>query len=136
MKAAIGLELIGDDAYEGLRLLNAGRLGRRPSLCEEIRMLSEGRPELRPWVAHLTGLEAGGNLRREFLRYQYRDYQHANSVGSRGIFAYYILDPGLYEVHERTSWKSQRRFFLRVSPDGSKAEIAESEVRACLRSAY
>lgn len=108
MKSAISLELIGDDA--------------NPS-----------RPFIRPWIARITGFDDRYGLARQFLSYQTKDYSRANSVGSRGIYAHYILAPGLYEVSDRVSWKRTHRYFLQVSEDGSKSQISEDEVKRCLQ---
>lgn len=71
----------------------------------------------RPWVARLLRYEQGelvfGKFEREFVRGQ-RDFSQTNRSGSRGIFIYYALKPGIYEVNDRTSWSNTRRYFCRV----------------------
>jgi len=83
------------------------------------------------WIAQLTGLDDRYGFAREFVRGQ-RDWSQAKMTGSRGIYVYYPLDPGIYEVNERESWKHVRRFFIRVSEDGGVSEIDRSEVISCL----
>jgi hypothetical protein len=60
-----------------------------------------------------------GQVEREFLRPMV-DYAKANGAGSRGVYKTYILRDGAYEVFEKTSWASSRRYFLAVS--GKHAE--------------
>jgi hypothetical protein len=50
------------------------------------------------WVAEITGRDPKYTLSRTFLPFK-RDYAQANSKGSRGIYAVYLLDAEkLYEV--------------------------------------
>lgn len=93
----------------------------------------------RPWVARLTGYQRRedrvfGQFHREFLSGQ-RDFTSANRSGSRGIFLYYALNPGLYEINDRVSWSSVRRYFVRVSEDGTLCEVSREEVIRCLSNA-
>lgn len=85
----------------------------------------------RPWVARLTGYtieswQVFGTFEREFLRGQ-RDFSQTNRSGSRGIFIYYALRPGLYEVNERTSWNSVRRYYCVVADDRVITEVSREE---------
>lgn len=124
MLAVIKLEAIGDDyfAYKRSRertverrMTNAWRMAEREGPC---------------WVARITGLDRKYGLAREFVHGQ-RDYAQANSVGSRGVFIYYPLRPGVYEVHERLTWAKSRRYFVRV--EGTEYyEITQQEVIECL----
>ena len=61
-----------------------------------------------PWVARLT--EEG----REFME-GIRDYSSANNTGSRGIFVYYAVAPGLYEVNEPLAFGKARRYCISVA---------------------
>lgn len=107
MKAVLELELIGDDAA---RLMP---------------------PSWRPWVARLVANDDGLGFRRIFLRAAQKDYARANSIGSRGVYAYYVLGDGVYDVHRRTSWQNTRRYYLRVA-NGRMTEITRQEVYKCL----
>jgi hypothetical protein len=52
------------------------------------------------WVAEISGRDPKYTLARTFLRFK-RDYAQANSKGSRGIYAVYLLDAEkLYEVKD------------------------------------
>lgn len=61
-----------------------------------------------------------------------RDYSKANSVGSRGVYDYYILSPGLYEIFERISWSRSRHYFLYLHENGDKTEMTFEEAIECL----
>ncbi len=125
MLAVIRLEIIADNYYAGKKY--ATRETRIPD--ERYRELL-GPDKSRPWVARITGLDAQFGYKREFMRGQ-KDYSQANSVGSRGVYMYYPLSDGIYEVHERLSWKRTRRYFCQVS-NSDITEISREEVNALL----
>ena len=55
-----------------------------------------------------------------------RDYTHANQTGSKGIFAYYMLQDGIYQVAER--YKINRvRHYLIIAENGKYREITKRE---------
>lgn len=127
MLAVLELELIGDNYYASKRA-NA----ETEAEAKEARYgAMMGHDKTRPWVAHLTGLDPKYGLRREFVRAQQKDYSRANSIGSRGVFLYFVLQPGFYEVHERQTWKRTRRYFCHVEGD-KITEIDRDEVVRCL----
>jgi len=124
MLAVIKLEAIGDDyfAYKRSkertverRMTNAWKMAAREGPC---------------WVAQITGTHPKYGFARKFVRGQ-RDYAQANSAGSRGIFIYYPLEPGIYEVHERLTWAKSRRYFIRAE-NAEFHEITREEVIECL----
>lgn len=87
----------------------------------------------RPWVARLTGLDERFGFRRDFVRGVY-DYTRANGKrGGRGIYIYYALPPGLYEVYRPISWKHHERFFICVDDQGDIIRVTREEVEACLK---
>lgn len=86
----------------------------------------------RPWVAHLTGLDEQFGFKREFIKGVY-DYTHARKSGGRGIYVYWSLSPGLYEVYRPVSWKREERFFVRVDENGELCRLDRSEVMECLK---
>ena len=66
------------------------------------------------WVAEIIGRHPKFRFQREFLRFK-KDYSEANSIGSRGVYAYYILeDNKVYEVCSPISWKNTDRYFCTV----------------------
>lgn len=86
----------------------------------------------RPWIARVTGLSKQFGLDREFVKGVY-DYTHATKANGKGTCLYFSLPPGLYEVYQPTSWKHERRYFVRVTEDGEVQEIGKDEVVECLK---
>ena len=89
-----------------------------------------GHNKSRPWVAMIKGYDEKFGIAREFVRGQI-DYSQSNSVGSRGVYLYYALKPGIYEVNERSTWSKVRRFFVRVE-GAAYEEISKEEVEQWL----
>jgi len=114
MRATIKLEMIGVGASERYRAY----LGINKS---------------KPWVARILGLDDEWGFERQFMR-GYTDYSKASGTGARGVYVHYALEPGIYEVNRRMSWKHVRRYFIHVFDDGSYAEIIREEVIQCLTS--
>jgi hypothetical protein len=80
------------------------------------------------WVAEITGFDAKYKYDRHFLKYK-KDYSHANSKGSRGIYGEYILESNhIYEVKEQISWSRTKRYFCMATEDGEIKELTEQEV--------
>jgi hypothetical protein len=125
MRAVLKLELIGDD-YFAYR-----KFHKRTSMKYERNMYQFTKKGMRPWVARITGFDDHYVFAREFIR-GIKDYTFANSTGSRGIFAYYPLKPGIYEVNERISWRNHRRYFIRVE-NTEITEISKEEIERCLK---
>lgn len=125
MRAVLRIELIGDDFHYYKRT--------KTKSPDQLWQMAKrfGFNETRPWVAKITGLDDRFGFKREFQRGT-RDYSQANSTGSRGIFCYYPLKPGLYEINERLSWKRTKRWFARVE-DCKITEITKEEVIQCLK---
>jgi len=128
MRAVLRLELIGDNLYTYRQFIQE-----RNERYERDILKGMAHPRLKPWVARILGPDPKYGLKREFI-YGQRDYTFANSVGSRGIYEYFALTPGVYEVNERLTWKKARRYFIRV--EGTEiSEINKDEVLECLKSA-
>lgn len=101
----------------------------------EWRKNSYKRPAFRkPWVARLTGLCDRYGLAREF-RWHYCDYSRATRSGSRGIYFYFPLPPGYYEMFEQVSWKHDERRYFQVHADATTTKMTREEVIACLKNA-
>lgn len=122
MRAVLKLEHFAEDFTQEVRLWGA-KLGQ-----DTMRALmgSEGKPPWRPWVARITGLESRYGLKREFV-HGTKDYSQANSIGSRGVYEYFALSPGVYEVSHMVTWRKSRRYFLRVTEDATTTEITREE---------
>src|SRR4030042_1894631 len=102
------MELIGDDWTEYERAMRRGRVTRPISVEMEFRWLRRQGTVTYPWVARITGTDPHFGLARQFVRCT-KDYSEANSMGSRGVRGFYVLDSGIYEVNRRVSWKQIRR---------------------------
>lgn len=137
MIAVVGIEAIGDDARTAEREFSlrhqrrslasfGARLG--AAVRESIRY--EERP--RAWVAKITATCPRYGLAREFMRFK-RDYSTANSIGSRGVYQWYELPPGVYEINAPQSWKHADRYFAR-SERGKVVRITRAEVDEWLAS--
>jgi len=86
----------------------------------------------RPWCARITGADPTYGLAREFLKPN-KGYLDANRNGSSGIYLYFNLAPGIYEVQEMLAWNLTRRYFLR-SEAGQCQEISLQEMDIWLKS--
>lgn len=125
MKGILILELFGEDTrqlykiYRGIFEVSGGDLGRM-YFDKYIGTLPRS-----SWVAEINGPDDKYGLSRTFLRYKV-DYSKANSKGSRGIFAEYILSPRkIYEVRSQESWGRSRRYFCTVDDEGNVIELDE-----------
>lgn len=117
MTYVLSLEAIGDDAAQASR----SPVGR---------ML--GLPARRPWAAEIVGRDDRYGLERRFLDGK-KDYRRANSIGSRGVYVYYRLEPGsVYEVNDLVSWSRSDRYFCRID-GGNLIRMTREEVEAWLR---
>jgi hypothetical protein len=124
MKASLAIEAIGDNIDQLSRDSAEfwARAIRRPGGWE----LFGTRQSY--WVAEIVGPSERYELERHFLRGK-RDYSRANSVGSRGVWIYYLLESGrVYEVQRRVTWGTSERFFCRVNTDGAIERITRKEV--------
>jgi len=129
MRAVLELEFIAENYHAGKR--EAAKLhSEMPYGVERYRAIL-GRDKSRPWVARLLGCSEQYGFTREFIHGQI-DYSRANSIGSRGVFLYFALKDGIYEVNERTSWTKVRRYFLLVDST-EMVEVSKEEVTQWLR---
>jgi hypothetical protein len=119
LKVTLALECIGDDIAQAMKAkvqvptLKAWRMGKQP------------------WVAEITGTHPTYGFQRQFI-YGQKDYSQGNSVGSRGVYRYYQLEPGkLYEVFSRATWNRSERYFCQVA-DGALVKMTIEEVYTCL----
>jgi hypothetical protein len=131
MKLVISLELIGDDRYAHRAAIARGQARKPLTLREEIDLLKMAPERERPYVARVIPTVAAPGFRTEEL-IPLKDYSAANRIGSRGVYAFYTLDDGLYEVNQRLTWGKARLYYLRVA-DGQKTEMTRQELYQCLR---
>ena len=91
-----------------------------------------GKPLPRPWVARITGTDERYGLARQFQR-ALKDHNDSDAAGSRGVYAYYFVGPGIYEVKEQVSWQRWERYFLHVDQAGEKTVITKEDILAWLK---
>jgi hypothetical protein len=89
-------------------------------------------PRPRPWVARLNGLDERWGFKREFVK-GVHDYSYARRTGSRGIYLYFALAPGFYEIYRAISWKHDERYFIQVDGQGNWRKVNKEEVVECLK---
>lgn len=123
--AQIKLEVIAENYFDYRKRLAKGEITTPDAATEHYGELL-GRDKSQPWVARIIGPDEKYSLRREFIRGR-KDYSLANSIGSRGVYLYFYLSPGVYEVNERSSWTRVRRYFCRVEGTEVK-EMTREEV--------
>ena len=121
MRAILKIECINDN------------YGMPPELLLYVPMVNDGKQlPKRYWVAEITGTDPKWKYKREFLPYK-KDYAEANSKGTRGVYAFYILDEGkLYEVKKPVSQVRHERYFCTVV-DGSIKRLEDGEVEKWLK---
>lgn len=129
MKATLKLEVFGDNTRQHLKLwesvvnevlpgVGSALIGKYPSSC---------------WVAEIVGPDAKFGFDRQFVKPR-KDYSKANSVGSRGVYNWYVIESGrYYEVKEQTSWRRGDRYFIKVTENGDVQRVAKSEVEQWLK---
>lgn len=127
MFAALKLEAIGDATRQRTRL--AAGILREAGFSAASEMYEPARPY--PWVARITGIDAKYGMARQFIRGR-KDYSTASGNGNRGIFLHYLLEEGIYEIQDVTSWSKVDRYFVRSSR-GVLDRITKEEVLSCLR---
>jgi hypothetical protein len=123
MKAILALELRGDNARQLTRLWSSIS---DMNLGEGAGRAIFGSMPPAAWCAEITGRDPKFKYKRDFLRYK-KDYSQANSKGSRGVRAIYMLDEG--KVYDVKDWKE--RYFCAVK-DWEIHRIDESEVEEWL----
>jgi hypothetical protein len=131
MRATLKIECIGDNSDQ---LLKFWKRTTADMLGSGIADATFGSSKLSYFVAEITGFHPKFKFERNFLRFK-KCYKHANSKGSRGVFAWYLLDSGkIYDVLEPVSWKNSQRYFCTVNDEGEIVYMKESEVVEWLKS--
>lgn len=120
MKTVIRLEQIGDDFYWQQKTKNL-------DWATEFKQLKKyGDYRVRAWVAKITSV----GFDKVFIRGN-SDYSECNRDGSRGIFTYYVLENGLYEINERVSYKKTDRYLLLVDGE-NRMRVTKQEAEQWL----
>jgi hypothetical protein len=85
-----------------------------------------------PWAARLTGLCPKYGFRREFIN-GIKDWTHVKKAkrGERwpGVYIYYAVPPGLYEINHRMSKGRQYREYILVLEGGELKTISKDEAK-------
>lgn len=80
----------------------------------------------RYWVAEITG------RRKKALLVPRKDWSKSNDIGTRGVYAFYILKPDkIYEVSSPTSWNDAEKYFCRIE-GANLIKMTREEVDAWL----
>lgn len=123
MKIFLELELHGDDVRQLGRLYGGIVDEMAPGLGVSIFHIPPS-----AWIAEISGPDSKYKFKREFLRFK-KDYSRANSVGSRGVYANYILESGrIYDVKCHKD-----RYYCKIDDQGKIIRLTESEVIECLK---
>lgn len=125
MGRIVEIECIGDDVVQMSRMYGtiAEDCGR-----SDIKDFLDLGKLFRPWIAKICGEDEKFGFKRDFVKC-IKDYSRSNSVGSRGVYAVYDLEPGIYDSYGH---RCGRRYF-RVTGNLNIEYITKSEVLACLR---
>ena len=117
MRSVIKLELVGDNIHWANK--NGAMKRDFQKWLRQWRRL--GSDKSFTWVKQLLPDGKG-----KFIQ-GIRDYTHANRSGSQGIYAYYALSPGVYEINHRYKMNKVNHYFIEVTDDGFK-EIEQQEI--------
>lgn len=131
MRYVLKLEAIGDNQTAYLRHY-LKQPDPQPFGHKEMQAFKFGNKSLTPWVSLITGITPRGFFTREFAE-GHRDYSQSNSVGSRGIFIYYALKLGIYEINDRVAWKRADRYFCQIVDDSTLIRMSRKEVLRCFQ---
>ena len=132
MKASLHLEYIGESNDAKARLyfgIVQEMLGR--VVAETV--VGRNPFTRKPWVAKITGFDFKYGYKREFINGKIQRLR-SNAAGSRGIEIWFLLESGfVYQARHFTSWKSEEKFFCKVTEDGDIEKISQEEVDEWLR---
>ncbi len=130
MRYVLKLEAIGDNYSAYLR--HYLKTSPQAFGYKEIQAFRLGNKRFTPWVALIVGLDGYFGFKREFME-GHRDYSEASNTGSRGIFIYYALKEGIYEINDRQTWKRVDRYFCRIENDETLIRMSKEEVIRCFK---
>lgn len=129
MKAVLKIEAIGDNCDQFIRFNKCMLNDAMPGLGD----LTIGKIPVSYFVAEVVGFSNKYKYKRRFLNAK-KDYTHANSVGSRGVYLYYFLESGkIYDIKQPISWRRTLRYFCKVAELGDIENLTEQEVTEWLK---
>ena len=130
MKTSLKIECIGDN---NTQFLNFWKSASTKMISGKLTKSIFGNIPLGWFVAEILGFHPQFNYERKFLRYK-KSYKNANSTGSRGVYAFYILESDkIYDVKSPYSWAKSHRYFCTVGNDGEIKILTKEEVDQCLK---
>lgn len=131
MRYALRLEAIGDNFQDYRRRFERSN---RPFDRRALTAYRFGNESI---SAQCAKVERGpdGEIRHIKVEGQ-KDYTLANADGSRGIYFYYALAPGIYAVTEPTALGRARRYLLLVGNDATAEEITKEQATLLLHGGY
>lgn len=117
------LECIGDNIKQMSKFYSAKLDSITPGLGKAV----IGDMPARYFVAEITGLNDKYKFARKFLKSK-KDYLKANSIGSRGIYAFYLLENNkIYDIKEPVSWGRAERYYCKIE-NNKLVKMGEEEV--------
>lgn len=130
MKTSLKIECIGDNYDQTIKFWK----NVTADLCgNNLAEATFGTFKASYFVAEITGFHAKFKYERKFISCK-KDYKNANSKGSRGVYAFYILESGkIYDVLEPYSWKNSHRYFCTVDDNGNIEILTKEQVDQCLK---
>ncbi len=103
------LECIGDNYVQaGKKIVNG-----QPVRISNRTLMAISMHKKTPWCAEIIGFTPSAALERRFVKGM-KTYAEANGVGSRGVYLFFVLGDGIYEIFSRETWARSRRYFARV----------------------
>ncbi len=125
MKTTICLEYIGQnkesEMFSYKKALNTISKGAGELVIGKI-------PSRKPWIAEITGTDPKYTFSRKFINSNWQR-ERENSAGSRGCYLYFILKNNhIYEIRSYVSWKTEDRYFARVTGEGKLVRLEKREV--------
>lgn len=130
MKATLKIECIGDNDTQFLKFWKSALT---EMVGDKLTESIFGNIPLKFFVAEITGFHSKFKYERKFLRCK-KDYRNANNKGSRGVYAFYILESGkIYDIKHPYSWKNHDRYFCTVDDNGDIKILTKEQVDQCLK---
>lgn len=115
MNAILKLEVIGDDCHAYMHALDRGKI-KNIQTREMCRAMKYGQARYYPSIMRLE------QNRRIPVERMMKDYSNAKKLGTHGVFDWYSLEPGRYEIRECVELGAMRTKYITVNDDGSISE--------------
>jgi len=98
----------------------------------KIECVGEGSPRAKKYgVWQILDIKKPEGFVKSYLK-PHKDYTNANSVGTRGVFAYYIIQEAkIYEVLRPLSWNRSEHYYVQFY-QGNGIRLTIDKVFQCL----